>query len=93
MEAVAVDRSLRDVLSGTERIRLTNAAGDVYCPNVEEFGVRSKVRRKWADKLHRSRWSVAQQGVADNLDIVDGAARVVVTIINGSNTGTHTYGS
>lgn len=65
MEAVAVDRSLLDVLSGPERIRLANAAGDVYCPNVEERRVRSKVRRKRAraDKLRRDEEVLAETGI------------------------------
>jgi NAD(P)-dependent dehydrogenase (short-subunit alcohol dehydrogenase family) len=46
LEAVAADRSLLDLLSEDERIRLLNAAGDVFEPDVEERRRQTKARRR-----------------------------------------------
>ena len=65
LESVAVDRSPLEVLSGEERQRFLNAAGDVFCPDVEERRQRSKARRKRAraDKLARDERVLDQTGI------------------------------
>jgi NAD(P)-dependent dehydrogenase (short-subunit alcohol dehydrogenase family) len=65
LETVAGDRSALDALSEQERIRFLNAAGDVFCPDVEERRqqVRARRRRQRADKLRRDEDVLAQTGI------------------------------
>ncbi|MEO6629031.1 MAG: SDR family oxidoreductase [Aquihabitans sp.] len=65
LESVAVDRSPLEALSDEERQRFLNAAGDVFCPDVEERRQRSKARRKRAraDKLARDEQVLNQTGI------------------------------
>ncbi len=55
LEAVAADRSLLRALGEEERIRLLNAAGDVFSPDIEARRQQAKARRRRekADKLRR----------------------------------------
>jgi NAD(P)-dependent dehydrogenase (short-subunit alcohol dehydrogenase family) len=65
LEAVAADRSTIDDLPESERIRFLNAAGDVFCPDVEERRLRVKARRRRerAEKLQRSEDVLAETGI------------------------------
>ena len=65
LEAVARDRSALDVLDAAERARLLNAAGDVFCPDVEERRQRAKARRRQAraEKLARDEAALADTGI------------------------------
>jgi len=56
LEGIAADRTTIDDLPETDRIRFLNAAGDVYCPDVEERRIRVKARRRQArdDKRQRN---------------------------------------
>jgi len=65
LESVAVDRSPLDSLSDDERIRFLNAAGDVFCPDVDERRQRAKARRRQAraDKLTRDEDLLAETGI------------------------------
>ncbi len=65
LEAVATDRGLLDGLTHDEQVRLVNAAGDVFCPDVEERRQRAKARRKRAraDKLRRDEEVLADTGI------------------------------
>jgi NAD(P)-dependent dehydrogenase (short-subunit alcohol dehydrogenase family) len=65
LEAVAQDRLLLGGLSDDERIRLINAAGDVFCPDVDERRRRSKTRRRQAksDKVGREEALLSQTGI------------------------------
>lgn len=65
LESVAVDRSPLDALSDEERHRFLNAAGDVFCPDVEERRQRAKARRRRAraDKLRREEEVLDQTGI------------------------------
>ncbi|QXC63419.1 SDR family oxidoreductase [Aquihabitans sp. G128] len=55
LEAVNADRTLLDGLTDAERVRLVQAAGDVFSPDVEERRKLAKARRKAAraEKLAR----------------------------------------
>jgi NAD(P)-dependent dehydrogenase (short-subunit alcohol dehydrogenase family) len=46
LERVVADPSLLEVVPEHERIRFVNAAGDVFCPDVDERRRRSKVRQR-----------------------------------------------
>ena len=46
LESVAGDRTMLDVLTAEERARLVNAAGDVFCPDVEQRRTWAKARRR-----------------------------------------------
>ena len=65
MEAVAQDRLLLGGLEDDERIRLVNAAGDVFCPDVDERRRRSKTRRRQSksDKVAREEAVLSQTGI------------------------------
>jgi NAD(P)-dependent dehydrogenase (short-subunit alcohol dehydrogenase family) len=65
LEQVAEDRSLLDHLEPAERSRLVNAAGDVFCPNVEQRRQLAKSRRRSAraDKLRREEEVLAETGI------------------------------
>jgi hypothetical protein len=65
LESVAVDRSPLDALSDEERHRFLNAAGDVFCPDVEERRQRAKARRRRAkaEKLRREEEVLDQTGI------------------------------
>jgi len=55
LESVAADRSVLSHLDSDERTRLLSAAGDVFCPDVEERRqqIRARRRRTRADKAQR----------------------------------------
>ncbi|MCU1497530.1 MAG: putative oxidoreductase oxidoreductase protein [Acidimicrobiales bacterium] len=78
LEAVADDRTLLDGLSADERNRIVKAAGDVFCPNVEERRKLAKVRRKAAraQKLERD------EAVLDGTGIRRLRAKAVFTTPN-----------
>ncbi|HEY4378146.1 MAG TPA: SDR family NAD(P)-dependent oxidoreductase, partial [Acidimicrobiales bacterium] len=65
LESVAADRAALDALTTDERVRLLNAAGDVYCPDVEERRQRAKARRRRdrAEKLQRDEEVLGQTGI------------------------------
>lgn len=78
LEAVAVDRSPLEALSDAERVRFLNAAGDVFCPDVEERRQRSKARRK----LARARRLEAAEAVLEETGIRALRAKPVFTTPN-----------
>jgi NAD(P)-dependent dehydrogenase (short-subunit alcohol dehydrogenase family) len=55
LEAIAADRALLSQLPIEERARLLQAAGQVYCPDVNERRrlVKAKIRQRKAEKLKR----------------------------------------
>jgi NAD(P)-dependent dehydrogenase (short-subunit alcohol dehydrogenase family) len=65
LEAVAADRSRLHGLSEAERIRFVSAAGDVFCPDVEQRRQRVKAlrRRDRAAKLARDEGVLAGTGI------------------------------
>ncbi len=65
LEAIARDRDALAVLSDDERIRLLNAAGTVFAPDVEERRQRVKARRRQerAAKLKRDEDVLTQTGI------------------------------
>ncbi len=65
LEAVNRDRTMLDALSVDERIRLVGAAGDVFCPDVDERRKLAKARRRVAraDKLQRDEAVLADTGI------------------------------
>jgi NAD(P)-dependent dehydrogenase (short-subunit alcohol dehydrogenase family) len=67
LEAVARDRSALGALSDDERIRLVNAAGDVFCPDVEERRQRVKARRREERKakLQRDEEVLTRTGIRE----------------------------
>ena len=46
LEGVVADPSVLEVMPEHERIRFVNAAGDVFCPDVDERRRRSKARQR-----------------------------------------------
>lgn len=46
LERVVADPSVLEVMSEHERVRFVNAAGDVFCPDVDERRRRSKARQR-----------------------------------------------
>ncbi len=65
LESVNGDRTLLDALTADERIRLVTAAGDVFCPDVEERRKLAKSRRKAAraEKLQRDEDVLGDTGI------------------------------
>jgi NAD(P)-dependent dehydrogenase (short-subunit alcohol dehydrogenase family) len=65
LESVVADRTLLDGLTGEERVRLLNAAGDVFCPDVDERRKLAKSRRRTAraEKLRRDEEVLAGTGI------------------------------
>ncbi len=65
LELVAEDPSRLETMSEAERIRLVNAAGDVFSPDVEERRRRLKARqrRRRAEKLRRDDDVLAETGI------------------------------
>ena len=65
LESVNGDRTLLDALTADERIRLVNAAGDVFCPDVEDRRQLAKSRRKAAraEKLQRDEGVLGDTGI------------------------------
>jgi len=65
LELVAGDPSRLEVMSEGDRIRLVNAAGDVFCPDVEERRrrVKARQRRQRAEKLRREEDVLAETGI------------------------------
>ena len=65
LESVNGDRTLLDALTADERIRLVNAAGDVFCPDVEDRRQLAKSRRKAAraEKLQRDEDVLGDTGI------------------------------
>ena len=81
LESVAVDRSPLDALSDEERTRFLNAAGDVYCPDVEERRQRAKARRRQAraEKLARDEAVLADTSGA----LAEGTGSNVFVVVDG----------
>jgi NAD(P)-dependent dehydrogenase (short-subunit alcohol dehydrogenase family) len=65
LESVAADRTVLDHLDDRARQRLVNAAGDVFCPDVEQRRQLAKSRRREAraDKLRREEEALADTGI------------------------------
>jgi NAD(P)-dependent dehydrogenase (short-subunit alcohol dehydrogenase family) len=65
LEAIAGDRSLLDGLTAEERIRLSNAAGNVFAPDVEARRRQTKARRRQdrADKVQRDEAVLTDTGI------------------------------
>ena len=65
LESVARDRTVLDQLDTAERNRLVNAAGDVFCPNVDQRRQLAKARRREAraQKLRREEEATAATGI------------------------------
>jgi len=65
LELVGQDPSRLEVMSEAERIRLVNAAGDVFAPDVEERRrlVKARQRRRRAEKLRRDEDVLAETGI------------------------------
>ena len=65
LESVAHDRTGLDGLTLAERTRLLNAAGDLFCPDVEQRRLLAKTRRRQAraEKLQREEELLADTGI------------------------------
>ena len=65
LESIAGDRTMLDVLTAEERARLVTAAGDVFCPDVEQRRTWAKARRRQAraDKVDREEEVLSQTGI------------------------------
>jgi NAD(P)-dependent dehydrogenase (short-subunit alcohol dehydrogenase family) len=65
LEAIVNDRSLLNELSTEERERLLRAAGDVFCPDVNQRRrqVKARVRQRKADKIYRDQEILAESGI------------------------------
>ena len=65
LESIAGDRTMLDVLTAEERARLVTAAGDVFCPDVEQRRTWAKARRRQAraDKVEREEEVLSQTGI------------------------------
>ncbi len=65
LEKAAGNRALLAGLSEEERTRLLKAAGDIYCPDVNERRrlVKAKSRQRKADKIQRDQSKLNQTGI------------------------------
>ncbi|MEX2292903.1 MAG: SDR family oxidoreductase [Acidimicrobiales bacterium] len=65
LEAIVADRSLLDGLTPGERIRFTNAAGNVFSPDAEARRQQTKARRRQdrAAKIHRDESVLTETGI------------------------------
>ena len=65
LEAVAKDRALLSQLSPDERSRLVQAAGKIFCPDVQERRrlVKAKVRQRKQQKLQRDQSRLNETGI------------------------------
>lgn len=65
LEAVARDRSILNVLSEEEQVRLANAAGNVFSPDVEtrRQELRARRRRERASKIQRDEQVLDQSAI------------------------------
>ncbi len=65
LETVVANRALLAQLSVEERTRLLKAAGEVYCPEVDERRrlVKAKVRQRKAEKIQRDQSKLNQTGI------------------------------
>ena len=65
LEKIAGDRTLLAGLSVEDRTRLLQAAGDIYCPDVNERRrlVKARVRQRKADKLQRDQSRLNETGI------------------------------
>ncbi len=65
LEQVVTNRALLADLSSEERARLIKAAGDVYCPDVDQRRrfVRAKIRQRKAEKVHRDETRLNETGI------------------------------
>jgi len=65
LEQIAGNRALLAELSAEERIRLLKAAGEIYCPDVNERRrlVKAKVRKRKAEKLRRDDSQLNETGI------------------------------
>ena len=65
LEKVVANRAMLAQLSVEERTRLLKAAGEVYCPEVDERRrlVKAKVRQRKAEKIQRDQTKLNQTGI------------------------------
>jgi NAD(P)-dependent dehydrogenase (short-subunit alcohol dehydrogenase family) len=65
LETVVCDPSVLEVMAEEERIRFVNAAGDVFCPDVDERRRRSKARqrRQRTERLRSDEGVLAETGI------------------------------
>ena len=65
LERVAGDRALMAALTEEERTRLLTAAGEVYCPDLQERRrlIRARIRQRKADKIHRDQSKLNETGI------------------------------
>jgi len=65
LEQIVANRALLAQLSVEERTRLLKAAGEVYCPEVDERRrlVKAKVRQRKAEKIQRDQSKLNQTGI------------------------------
>ena len=65
LEQVVANRALLAQLSVEERTRFLKAAGEIYCPEVDERRrlVKAKVRQRKADKIQRDQFKLNQTGI------------------------------
>ncbi len=65
LESVVADPSVLELMAEHERIRFVNAAGDVFCPDVDERRRRSKARqrRRRSETLERDQAVLAGTGI------------------------------
>ncbi len=65
LERLATNRVLLTQLSAEDQARLIKAAGDVYCPDVDQRRrlVKAKVRRLKAEKIQRDQSRLAETGI------------------------------
>jgi len=65
LEKVAGDRALMAELTVEERTRLLTAAGEVYCPDLQERRrlIRARIRQRKADKIHRDQSKLNETGI------------------------------
>ena len=65
LEAIVADRSLLDPLTAKDRIRFTNAAGNVFSPDAEARRQQTKARRRKdkADKIRRDEDLLTETGI------------------------------
>jgi NAD(P)-dependent dehydrogenase (short-subunit alcohol dehydrogenase family) len=65
LEKVAADRALLAQLSLEERTRLLTAAGEVYCPDLQERRrlVKARIKQRKAEKLQRDEARLQETGI------------------------------
>src|SRR5438876_114580 len=65
LEAAVANRALLAELSEEERTRLLKAAGEIYCPDVNERRrlVKARIRQRKAEKLQRDQSRLNETGI------------------------------